>query len=188
MLIPSTLSVDIIRIIYMIVKDTAKWLLDNAYMILVHGRPILTAKFEKELGYNRESQEEQVPEESIVPVSSPNNSGDAMKRITDPKDVWNAFIHDAEIPHRVKSTDGSTYTVRQYGASVARKLQKIIQDPKIDYWRLVESTKNYYRVTSYKALLSNYIGKDIWLNEYQEWNKDKTQIKLSDGGNRWETE
>ena len=170
------------------VKEVAQWLLDNAYMMLVSGKPVLTAKFDKELGYVVEVPTLSSVKETIT-VSVPITSGEAIKRLSDPKDVWNAFIHDADIPHRVKATDGSTYTVRQYGTNVARKLQKIIQDPAIDYWKLVEATKNYYKVTTYKQLLSNYIAKDIWKHEYSEWLKgNKQQIQVSDGGSRWESD
>lgn len=157
-------------------------------MMLVDGRPILTAKFEKEVGYTREGNSTTTVEVVSEPITSPTDSGEAMKRVTDLKLLWNTFITDSEIPHRVKTTDGGSYTIRQYGAAVARKLQKIIQDPKIDYWRLVEATKHYYKVTSYKHLLSNYISKDIWFHEYNNWSVSKQQDQVSDGSSRWESE
>lgn len=166
-------------------KEIVEWLLNNQYMMLVGGKPILTPKFEREVGYTGPSTvgeliEERHPQREIA-------RGSPLVGITDPKKVWNIFIIDAEIPHRVKSTDGSTYTVRQYGASVAKKLLKIIHDPKINYQRLVESTKNYYKVTTYKQLLSNYISKDIWWQEYQEWsNQTKKDNTNNDGYNLWE--
>lgn len=169
-------------------KQLVEGLLQDGYLILVGGKPVLTAKFEKELGYKSQEVAMTPIQKEIVKSENVMNSGDVMKKITDPKLAWNTFILDAEIPHRVKSTDGSTYTIRQYSQSIARKLLKIIQDPKVDYWKLVESTKNYYKTTSYKALLSNYISKDIWMNEYSEWKGTGKTVTLGDGGNRWESE
>lgn len=162
------------------IKEITKWLLDNGYLVLVNSRPILTAKFERELGYQSTPQE-------LTPVQISNELTKPTTYTNDPKIIWNAFITDADIPHRVKSTDGTSYTVRQYGALVAKKLMKIIEDPRIDYKRLTESTRNYYKTTSYKLLLSNYIVKDIWYHEYQNWGT-KQQVHTGDGGNRWERE
>lgn len=172
-------------------KQIVQWLLSNSYLVFINNRPVLTSKFEKEVGYvPTEPLPAPVPDMNwVIDIGSTESTSAAtMKRITDPKLAWNTFIIDAEIPHRVKTTDNKTYTVRQYGSNVARKLLKIIQDPSIDYWRLVESTKNYYAVTSYKALLSNYIDKGIWEQEYKEWDKTKKNVTPSDGGNRWESE
>lgn len=171
-------------------KELLNELLDNQYMVLVAGRPMFTSKFEKELGYIPPIT---IPSIMGTDVVSPEmvltmataNSAEAMKKIGDLKLLWNAFIVDASVPWRVKSDSGNTYTVRQYSQNIARKLQKIIQDPKIDYWRLAESTKNYYKTVTYKHLLSNYIGKDIWYHEYQSYNKDGKN-SIDDGSNRWE--
>lgn len=169
-------------------KKIVEWLLSNEYLVLVGGKPVPTVRFEREIGYVAPAEviltprqiSQELVQQGVV------TSSEAIKKLTDPKLVWNAFIADSSIPHRVKSPDGLTYTIRQYGASVARKLMKIIQDPKVDYWRLVESTKHYYQVTTYKQLLSNYIDKDVWRHEYDSYSiKSKKDYSIG-GGNPFE--
>ena len=162
----------------MTVKDSVKFLLDNDYAIIVNRKLVLTDKLSVALDLGVEVSTPQIlfkTSQEVVTVS----------KSTDYKDIWNKFIEDSEVPHRVKSpTDGGSYTVRQYSQANARKLANIVNDEEIDYNRLVQSTKNYYRTVSYKALLSNYIEKGIWKDEYDNWKENE----LQDGaiGNRWE--
>lgn len=169
-------------------KEVVKWLLDSGYLVMMSNKPVLTGKFERSLGIKQE--EPQQSKELIVIKPTTSNPDRPMSQITDLKLLWNVFVHDCEIPHRVTAPDGGKYTVRQYSPTVARKLMKIVQDPRIDYNTLIESTKNYYKTVHYKKLLSNYIGQDMWLDEYNEWckNKNRPQQHTADGGNRWESE
>lgn len=160
------------------IKERVQWFLDGGYMLMVGGRLAITSKLEKELGITvpEELSQKQISNELVKPTTY----------TTDLKAIWNKFIEDAQIPHRVRSPNGSIYTVRQYGSAVAKKLAIIIGRLDIDYTRLVESTKNYYRTVSYKSLLSNYIDQDIWYHEYTSWGEVKKNEV--DGGNRWERE
>lgn len=148
------------------IKRVTAWLLEKGYMIMVSGEPVLTSKLYKELGINKE-------------IKEPTKIQIAAKYVNDPKEVWNRFIKDAEVPHRVKAPDGATYTVRQYSQANALRLLRIIQKPEIDYNRLVQSTKNYYQTVTYKALLSNYIEKGLWEHEYDAWNPNQAPPKTS---------
>lgn len=159
----------------MSLKESLKWLVDNGYCVVVHNQVVFTKKANEELK----------AEGLKAPIQKVESPGDAMKHLlSDPKMVWNKFIEDAGIPHRVKAPDGGVYTVRQYSVSNAKRLAAIITDPKLDYKRLVDSTRNYYETVSYKALLSNYFEKGLWLQEYNEW-KGK-QVNMGSGGNRME--
>ena len=149
----------------MTVKECATWLLENGYAVIVHNTLILTAKFTEQL--NLQSQE------PTIKVVKPD----------DKKEIWNKFCTDAEIPHRVSSPHGGVYTVRQYSPSMAIKLKNIID--KVDYRRLVESTKHYYKTVSYKALLSNYLDKEIWRSEYEAWKENKP-VPNNDGSSMLE--
>lgn len=159
--------------------ENVKWLLDNDYLIVVDSTPVLTAKFYKELKYTMPKDQAplEVPEilETPVPVKS-----------VPKKEVWNKFIEDAEIPWRVTAKDGGTYTVRQYNIPAANKLIKIIQDPNVDYDKLVASTKNYYKTVSYKLLLSKYLLNEVWSSEYKEWEKRGNKVRSSPGENSFE--
>ncbi len=166
-------------------KQVVQWLLDNKYGLVVNNQFVLTQKLNQEL-FDRPITNEvatvqvnQMPEVVVVattvPVSSPDNK----------KTIWNEFIERCAIPHRVKATDGGVYTVRQFSPSAVNKLIQIIKDPLIEYDRLVESTKHYYATVSYKALLSNYLLKDIWRGEYDNF-KPGNISNTGDGSSRWE--
>lgn len=163
-------------------KETVNWLLEEGYLVLVAGRPVLTAKFEKEVGF--------VDNTSVVEkMTSREISNELIKPTTytdNPKEVWNIFIEDASIPHRVSDGKGGQYTVRHWSPTIAKKLMKIISDPKIDYTRLVESTKHYYKTVTYKNILSNYIDKEIWLHEYESYSTNKNKPVPNVGGNPFE--
>lgn len=151
--------------------EKVKWLLENDYLVVIDSTPILTAKFYDELKYVP-------PKEEIKVVKKINTTKDNKK------DIWNKFIEDAEVPWRVKATDGGIYTVRQYNLPAVNKLIKILNDPEIDNEILVLSTKSYYKTVSYKLLLSKYLLNDVWLSEYKEWGKAKESS--SSGENRFE--
>lgn len=101
------------------------------------------------------------------------------------KAIWNQFVERAAVPHRVKASDGGIYTVRQYSPLAVNKLIQIVKTPGVEYDRLIASTKQYYATVSYKVLLSNYLLKDIWKDEYDNY-KPGVKIKVNDGSNPWE--
>jgi len=160
-------------------KNVLQWMIDHQYAVLLGKQFVLTNKVDAELNGTR-------PTAQLVLAYTPVQT--AVTRLvnpTDKKEVWNKFITDAEIPHRVKSTTGGTYTVRQFGASAADKLIRIVSNPSIDYNAFVESTKHYYKTVTFKALLSNYLLKEIWKGEYDEWIKGNRTL-LTSGENRFE--
>lgn len=168
----------------MTIEEIADKLLVNGYLVLIAGKPVLTAKFERALGY-----EDKTPvSEKLTPKQISNELVKPTTYTDDLKEIWNAFISDCDLPHRVSDNRGGTYTIRQYSKGIAGRLKRIIADPALDYTRLVESTKHYYRTVSYKSILSNYIDKEIWLSEYENYNSNKIQDRVNDGSNRWETE
>jgi hypothetical protein len=164
----------------MTLKSVLQWLLDHGYGVIIGDQFVLTNKVNEELAIGKTGSPIKVEtkpaviNKSVVKVTLPNSK----------KDIWNKFVEDAEIPFRVKATDGGTYTVKQYGSAAANELERIVSDPSIDYQVLVESTKYYYKTVSYKALLSNYLLKQIWRGEYDEWLKGKKTF--TPGENRFE--
>lgn len=158
----------------MILKDVVQWLLSESYVVTVNGELVFTKKCLDDLG---------TPSVTKVEDSEAPKQLQARPKV-DLKDIWNKFITDAEVPHRVRASDGGIYTVRQFSKGVAARLVAIIN--KVDYKILVESTKNYYRTVSYKQLLSNYIEKDLWKYEYDEWLKNKATPMPTPGTNPFE--
>lgn len=166
----------------MTIKEIANKLLEEGYLVLVAGKPVLTARFERALGY-----EDKAPIiEKLTPKQVSNELVKPTTYTDNPKEVWNEFIENCCIPWRVKNNRGETYTLRHYSSGIAKSLMKIISDPNIDYTRLVNSTKDYYKNTSYKMLVSNYLSKEVWKDCYENYNKDK-KSGASDGNAFWET-
>lgn len=152
------------------IKKTIKELIDNGYVVLSNNELIFTSKITLEL--NGISVQKEKPKAKSV-ISTDQN-----------KEIWNKFIVDANIPHRVKSPTGDVYTVRQYNLAAVKKLISILKTPNISYERLVKSTNNYYNTVTYKNTLSNYLLKEIWEGEYQHFNPNKEQYQV--GENRFE--
>lgn len=168
------------------IKEITSKLLEEGYLVLVSGKPILTAKFERELGHEDKAVHPTVEGVTKVLELEKNVIIKPTTYTDDLKEIWNAFILDCELPHRVSDNRGGTYTIRQYSKGIAGRLKKIIADPKTDYTRLVESTKHYYKTVSYKSILSNYIDKEIWLSEYELWNTKIKKDITTGGGNPFE--
>ena len=164
----------------MILKDCVNYLLENGYGLVVSGQFVITKKLNDDLFNRTPNVITPEPPQVMIPGKP------IVTKATLGKDLWNTFITDAEIPYRVTAPDGQTYTVRQYSPSIAKKLIGMINDPNIDYSILVASTKHYYKTITYKALLSNYIDKEIWLGEYQAWKENKGKHTANDGNNLFE--
>lgn len=152
-------------------RELLQFLLDREYAVVVGDKPVLTKKF-KDL----------FPEPKVSTLQLV-ATGD---RVDDKKELWNKFIIDADIPHRVKSNRGESYTVRQYSLPAINKLIKVLNTPGLDYDILVKSTKQYYKTVTFKQLLSNYLVDDTWLHEYEEFKKGNVEGSTEGGGNRFE--
>ncbi len=162
-------------------KQVVQWLLDNKYGLVVNNQFVLTQKLNQEL-FDRPI----TNEVAVTPIVEAIVIKPVPKVIApnDRKTIWNEFIERCEIPWRVNTSSGA-YTVRQYNEPAAKKLIAIIKDPLVEYDKLVESTKNYYKTVAYKILLSKYLLNDVWADEYKNY-KSTTQ-RLDDGSSRWET-
>jgi len=167
----------------MALKEVIQWMLNNGYGLLVNKQFVLTDKVNEEL-FNKS-----VIQSSVEVVRT---STEVVKTSTEvvkykatedeKKEVWNKFISDTKIPHRVNTGTG-VYTVRQYNLPAANALLKIIKDPAIDYSRLVKSTNNYYNTVTYKILLSKYLLNGVWKDEYDNYQQNS---RVNDGSTKWE--
>lgn len=169
----------------MILKEVIQWLLDNKYGLIVNDQFIVTQKLNQDL-FNR-PQDSVVAIARVIHIPETVNVSNIINKdivsIDNKKQIWNEFIERACIPHRVKDGKGGQYTVRQYNEPAIKKLISIIKDPNINYDRLINSTKHYYMTVSYKVLLSNYLLKDMWLDEYKNYKEGSVN---HEGTNRFE--
>jgi hypothetical protein len=152
------------------------FLLGNDYLAVVNGEIVITNKLKREF--------KPIPKEKID-VIFPD-----CPTIVSREQIWKKFIADAEIPHKGIATNGKAYTIRQYSPGIADQLIRIIKA--VNYQSLVKSTALYYKSNSYKVILSNYIDKEIWKEEYERYEKAKASGQIdsvmasSSGGNRFE--
>ena len=173
----------------MALKEVIQWMLDNGYGLLVNNQFVITHKVNEELFTKPVTQSVELVKTTNEVVKT---STELVKRVEkkkivtedEKKKVWNQFIADSKIPHRVNSGTG-VYTVRQYNLPAANVLWKIVNDPTIDYQRLIDSTNNYYKTVTYKRLLTNYLLNEIWKDEYDNYNKS-TVKKSNDGSSIFE--
>lgn len=153
------------------------FLLQNGYLAHINGEITITGKFKREFRPVPRERIEQIFQDSPTVVSR--------------EAIWAKFIKDADIPYKGYSTDGKTYTIRQYSPGIADKLIQIIKTVP-SYELLVESTKAYYKSNTFKKILSNYIDQKIWKDEYERYEQAKKEGKLnnflapSSGGNKFE--
>lgn len=150
-------------------KDCLQYLLDNKHVVILGNKPIVTTSFEEEV--------------LKILINTPTQKEQTIDGLT-LKELWNKFIVDAAIQHRVTSPQGGTYTIRHYTDGAAKKLKSIVLDKTIDYKKLVVATKHYYRVTSYKKTLQNYLLQDIWKGEYDTYTEGA--LVGNDGGDKFE--
>jgi hypothetical protein len=148
-------------------KDHLQYLLDNKYVVIMDNKPVVTTNFEEAVAKLLDTTPEKPRKAQTV---------DGLTL----KDLWNKFIIDAQIPHRVRNPQGQQYTIRHYTDAASKKLRQIVSDKSIDYNRLIAATKHYYAVTTYKKTLQNYLLGDIWLDEYKEYKVDAI-IPTNDG-------
>ena len=162
----------------MILKDVVQWLLSESYAVIVQGQLVITQKCQSEI-----TSLIAPPIEQVLPTVAP-------KKVTRPpvdvRAIWDKFMEDADIPHRVTAHNGGQYTVKQYSRPAAARLAQIVNDKTIDYKILVESTKNYYKTVTFKQTIGNYIEQEVWRYEYLEWQKKGNKKPHVPGENRFE--
>lgn len=166
-------------------QELINYLVSKEFAVIVDGKAILTSKFYEvfpppsttKIQYNL------VPATPVDLVEHYKNPTAEEK-----KQIFNKFVEDAEIPHRVNAPGGGIYTVRHYSPSTVNKLISILRTKDLNYKRFCESTKHYYKTVAYKLTLQRYLCEEVWKGEYDEFEKSKSTItSTNDGSNRFET-
>ena len=162
-------------------KQALGYLLDNGYLVIVANQVVVTRKLTDSLSLPnvpKVAVEAPTPSPSTQPaVSAEVVVAEPKKKVKKSttedvlKQIWQKLIDDAEIPWRVSSPGGGKYTVTQYGPTAGMVLYKAVNDPEIDYSRLVASIKDYYSNTAYRVSMCNYFERGIWRDAYQAFNK-----------------
>lgn len=152
--------------------DSINYLQDNGYILPINGELTWTNKFKREY----------VPIASTsLQLVTPSTSVQEQERVLSVGDVYRQFIKDAEVPYRITTNNGGTYTANAVSANAVREFTRIIKAidregrPIYNYSILVYSTKLYYaNPTQFKEKLTNYFIKGTWESQYNEF-KEKLE-------------
>ena len=97
----------------------------------------------------------------------------AVTELLSPDELLKKFIKDAEIPYRVPSPGNPNrqYTITARSKEAVKKFYDIMLNKRLNYENMVAGTKHYYKFTSYKKTLSNFILEgllDVCTEAYEE--------------------
>ena len=144
-------------------KEIVHNLLENGYMMVVKGKYVVTAKFNKEMT----GQEVGLIKINNQPIVMENPPPTAL--ITAPADwpmKFMRFITEAEVPKKGSGRDGS-YDLNQYSEPAMKAFRKMLEKEGINYDVLVKSTMLYYKThNSFQKTISNYIADGHWRTDY----------------------
>jgi hypothetical protein len=86
-----------------------------------------------------------------------------------PRDAYMRFIAECNIPRRIMTPDGGSYSGNYYSEKGMKAFTKIMMRSDIILALLVHSTQLYYKSsTGYKLKIGNYIGDGAWETDYRE--------------------
>jgi hypothetical protein len=142
-------------------KETVHSLLENGYMMIVKGKYVVTAKFNKEMtgkevGLIKLNNEPVVQEYEPLIIATP---------IDWPMRFMN-FIVEAQVPTMGSGKDG-TYDINKYSEPAMKAFKRMLEKDKVNYQLLVKSTMLYYKThKQFQKTISNYIADGLWRTDY----------------------
>lgn len=144
-------------------KEAIEVLIEKGYIIPIKGKYQLTGEFHRNY----------IPvstELAVVSREMTVNSKAIVKseNIATVKELLKKFRDDADIPFRIKSSSGQTYTVSAISNDACKAFSQILKSG-IDYQILVYATKLYYKRDSFRKILTNYLKDGDWEVEYHEF-------------------
>ena len=139
------------------IKEIAKYLIDNGYMIKKGRDYVLTGRFHREASV--EGKQLQI-EGTQLSVSRKNITG---------KELYKEFIKQAEVPRSQQLHTGQRYYTNTYSKAGESAFIRILRNKSIDNELFLLSTKLYYKSNvSGKCTIGNYLIKGIWETQYEE--------------------
>lgn len=145
------------------IKEIAKYLMDNGYMIKKGNDYILTGKFHRESSIVPTIDSKQF---QMMPVD--NNPTGGRINVTS-KELYKEFIKKAEVPRSQQLHTGQRYYTNTYSKAGEAAFMRILKNRKIDKKLFLLSTKLYYKSNiSGKCTIGNYLTKGIWETQYEE--------------------
>lgn len=139
-------------------------LLENGYMMVIKGKYVVTAKFNKEIT----GQEIGLIKINNLPVVMETPPPAAL--ITVPTDwpmKFMRFISEAQVPKKGSSAGGQEYDINQYSEPAMKVFRKMLEKEGIKYEVLVKSTMLYYKVhQTFQRTIGNYIADGYWRTDY----------------------
>lgn len=148
----------------MVLKETLDQLAVDGYLVYVNNSPVFTSKLYQELGVT------DLQSPVLEPLNKPRKR---VRGSAEAREIWHKFVKDAELPWRVTSTTGSSYTVCQFSVAAVDKLISILEDPNVDPVLFTQSVKHYYATVTYKTTFQKYLMNEIWKFEYDQFKNSK---------------
>ena len=141
------------------IEQTVEYLTGQDYAIWTGGKLVLTNKF-----YRR------FPLQAIGEVVSKEVVSKEEKVILTPKEKFQQFMEDAEVPFRVTTSQGAQYTVKTTSPTAIKSFTDALK--RASYDDLVLATKWYYKQTKLmRKTIGNYFSEDIWMSALTEARK-----------------
>lgn len=135
------------------IESVIEDLLKSKYAVWVSGKLVFTNGFYRDVN---------------VPPADPMQEHKATPESL--KSQYIKYMEDSEIPFRVTTKDGSSYTVRAFSASGMKAFQTALRE--ISYEDLVRCTKYYYKQTELMRMkIANYLEEEIWRGAFAELKK-----------------
>lgn len=163
----------------MTTKKVHEFLTAHNLIALIKGEWVLTNNYTRAL-YNEENRDEEPTLEDSI-LNKTETKVKPVVSILTRKEIFETFKKDAEVPWRVTTESGTTYTVSSISKEALNVLCKVIE--RVDYERLCQSTKAYYKSNIAKKGLTNYFLHGEWEGIYENYKNIKN---LSEGTNKFE--
>jgi hypothetical protein len=143
-------------------------------MAIIKGKYIVTAKFNKEITGTEQGLV--LLQGNIPAVIEP-----AVAKDITWKDLYTRFILEAGVPKRVQGPSGDPYHVNIYSEVGMKAFRKAIEKEKVEYPKLVASTKLYYAGSvPYKVAIGRYMSEGMWRTGYDEFEQSLNSGTLNE--------
>jgi hypothetical protein len=157
------------------INEVHKYLKDNKYLFEFQGKLYITSKYPRDL---RRAETITIGSSTSLVHVAGDNGVQVVEYLETTKERFKRFIAEAEVPYRITTDTGKSYTANAYSLPAERILNKALKEG-FDWRGLVMSAKLYYKSKGFKQKVSNYFVTGTWESEYDELVKKLTEGKVA---------
>jgi len=155
-------------------NEVVQFLMDNGYAVVVKGKYMFTAKFNKEITG---------VEQGVVLLANnvPAVIEPKVPKILEWRGLYLRFIQECAIPSRINGPNGTPYQTNVFSEGGMKAFRQALEKHKVDYPTLVESTKLYYASDiPYKVSIGRFMEENQWITHYDEYLKAQQAGKITE--------